>query len=610
MLENEDTVDDLNRIAASAFTKLGCTQAAPFVYRWDRFGVLSDTTTFFTRDKLAVYRGIPASMRDAIADHARGFLDAESGSGEHAKAVWVLAHLGDDLLVDHLSDRLSINGVLSGYENHALMALGSDSAAGLFARSIEAVAERLDETVEDGSDDEKNRLWYSIIPLFDDDRYLTTPALESSLRKLIEAGATGAGRIATEIALRLGIATLVFTIFNARPDAWFGMQLFQVRVRSPITPDAWIDWWRSARTIEIKRALLAAAPRHPSADVEEVLVDCLGQSELRGAAASVLAEYGSIRAGRSLRDLLTAQGFDLSPRDQATVIRALGDLGDRESTPCLRALVASDGGTEMVREAAVSLGLIGGCEAETTLLGLLGIDEHKESAIEELIAQGSPSAMEAVLAEARSRPDGISWLSKRVRNAFFSRGHKAGEYFTHLDTSGLVRFLEERYETTPPEEKWDVFHIIERFDSAGIRCFLRNRLALRGSAEDAIVREDDGLRMSWLCSSELANRRDETAIPYILDDPSRQPEGTVADKEHELRRFSARAVASEVSRRLDIGDEATDVPGLLYLLGRFGDQENIGQIDRYQHDDDDSVSAAACEAFLRLTDPALLPDGW
>jgi len=83
------------------------------------------------------------TLKAALGDHAARRLVASSGQQEHGRAVCVLAYLGDDRLARHLKERLNENGSLMEYENHALIALGTQQAGEVFYESAKQAADEL-----------------------------------------------------------------------------------------------------------------------------------------------------------------------------------------------------------------------------------------------------------------------------------------------------------------------------------------------------------------------------------------------------------------------------------------------------------------------------------
>ncbi|MCO6457037.1 MAG: hypothetical protein J5I93_17205 [Pirellulaceae bacterium] len=176
----------LNSLGATAFIKLSYAPETAFVYRWEWFGVRRGNDTYFYRELLASIRAATPEFRLALADRAVQQLVNATGTRDHAKAVTVLAYLGDPRLVDHLATRLTENGVLAYYENHALIALGSDAAGALFASSVKAVGGRLAPLPNDGANhDARDKVIGLVHFTVYDIRYLLTPAFEPHVQRLI-----------------------------------------------------------------------------------------------------------------------------------------------------------------------------------------------------------------------------------------------------------------------------------------------------------------------------------------------------------------------------------------------------------------------------------------
>ena len=198
-------------LGATAFTKLGHAPAASFVYRWERFGVSSGNDTYYFKELLGTIRGSSPEFRLALADEAIQHILSPSGSKEHAKAVTALAYLGDARLVEYLEARLAQNGLLQGYESHALIALGTDEAGALFARAVIAVGVRLSGIPNDHANNlARHRIIGSVHHTKYDIRYLMTPAFEPHLKRLIESDVSDVSWIASDLAKRGLVSQLLY----------------------------------------------------------------------------------------------------------------------------------------------------------------------------------------------------------------------------------------------------------------------------------------------------------------------------------------------------------------------------------------------------------------
>jgi hypothetical protein len=285
----------IKAIGANALVKLGHPAAAEFVYLWERLGVRRNETYYFP-EELILLRHAKLEFRKALAQQARQHLNSVSGNLEHVRAVYVLACLGDESLVGHLAGRLATNGALRRYENHALVAIGTDSAGSLFAQSVMVTGEKLAKIPDDAAHNEaRHALMYPVHLLTYDIRYLMTPAFEPYLLSLINHDDPHVSWIASSLA-KTGAVTSLFlqtAIASARTDALYSPHDAE---RSMVMPELWLAWWQSASDPSVRKTLLGIAPLVPSAELEDALLECLEVKELRGQAARLLGSYGAVRA--------------------------------------------------------------------------------------------------------------------------------------------------------------------------------------------------------------------------------------------------------------------------------------------------------------------------
>ena len=599
-------------IGARAFAKLGYTAAAEFVYRWGRLGVFQGNDTYYFREQLALLRHAKPQFRQVLAEQAGRYLDSPSGDPKHVRAVYVLANLGDECLVEHLGGRLSENGALRHYENHALIALGTDGAGSVFARSVLAVGEKLAKLSNDSANNNaRNDLIWPVHLLSADVRYLITPALEPHLLSLIENSNPDVSRIASHLVKTGAVVSLFLDTAFVSARRHNGSDFPHHGERSIVTPELWLAWWRKVTDPSVQKTLLEIAPRCPSVELEEALLQCLDTTELRGQAAKLLGEYGAVRAAPRLRQILSQTAGADALWDQMAAAHALGDLRDNTAVPLLKAMISAYPKSTAAIFAAASLGVIGTPEAEKALSELLVDGVAEDHIVPALIACGSASATGIVVARAKTRPDGPGWLCSQAGRLSWTRGWTRGRYHTHINMADVVAYLDATDCPRSPEKNWALVRAFEKIDSPDIRYLLRKWAKRRGTPADAVVRKKDTLRMSYLCVRELTDRGDESAIPYVLDAWADRNDKTyvqlVAD---DLRHFPSRAVAEEVRERLAAAVDNSQVTRMLSLLGRFGDASDGERVRPFLDHLDDLVANVACESLLRLTDPLLVPEEW
>jgi hypothetical protein len=601
-------------LGAMAFSKLGYVPAAQFVYRWQWFGLRSNNETYYFKELLGIYRGASVDFRSALAEQAFQQLSYPSGTQEHAKAVSVLAYLGDGRLVAHLETRLVENGLLGNYENHALIALGSDPAGALLGRSVMAVGEKLIGLPDDQAN---HHARWRIIDLVhfttSDIRYLLTPAFEPHLRRLIEDGSRDVSWIASDLAKRGLVASLLYPAAVAASRR----NRTEPEYRNPrvsVTTDVWLVWWKQSSDLRVRRRLLSLLPLYPSPEVEEILIECLDSPDLRSSAARELGAYGIVRSAARLRGILAADATVGGKWSKSEAARALGDLRDEAAVPLLEKTAAEHLHDWVDQQAITSLGLIGNSAAECALERLLRCgngQEFEDMVLEALLLCGSSSAVATVVSRAKSREDGPQWLCKRLSEIAGTRGWRRGEYYTHIHTDELVDYLASNYLMVSPEQVWKVGHAFRQIDSPAVRGFLRKLAGLRGSAEDSLDQENGRRRLSDICFDGLRDRGDESAIEYTLDERRDNDDHVyILVTADFLRPFPATAVAERLRLRLAAATTASEIVRMLALLGHFGEVVDAELARSFQDDPDDLVANVACETMLRLSDPMLVPEHW
>ena len=505
----------LNAVGATAFAKLAHPAAAEFVYQWEWFNV-----GHYFPEKLSLFRAATPEFRQTLAGHAVTHLISASGTLEHARAVCVLAYLGDERLVGHLCERIAANGLLEDYENHALVALGTDAAGALFVQSVRSVGDRVATIPDNAANNEQRyRLTSAVDVLSADVRYLVTPVFQKHILQLIDDNNPTASWVGSALAKRARSALLLRAVAAATAKhAWWDDPTDRHGVRSVVTPDLWLDWWRTATETPVRKELLRLVPLYPTASVEEVLLDCLDEPEMRGEAARRLGEYGAVRSAPQLRRILEGETGNDGQWDKVPVADAIGYLRDQAALPLLRSLAAAYPNSQLASASVTSLGFIGTPKAEAALNDLLGGEANADQIVQGLILCGSRSAVAISIAKAKQRPDGPQWLCERLRGFAWRRGWRRGEYYTHIHTTELVEYLDATYQPRSPKQNWNLVHSLRQIDSAEMRGLLRKWAERRATPAGPLDGESDQLQMSKLCYRELVERGDEAAIRYVLDD--------------------------------------------------------------------------------------------
>jgi hypothetical protein len=592
----------LRVMGAEALARLGCVEAVPFVYGYPWFGMAD---AYYFQHDLRWVRGACPTFRAALGDYAFARVDAASGTAEHVRAVTVLAHVGDGRLVAHLEGRLAANGSLEPYENHSLIAVGSEQAARVFAASVRTAAAALSHLGYEDGGRARLHVHMSVSPNSADLRYLLTPPFEAELEQLIGEADTEVAGIAiglgkTTRSLRLLHRTLL--ALAERPGL---RSLSTDRVADVVDPPTWMTWWGAAGSDAIRGMLLKAMSPVPSVEIEQVLIDCLDRPQFRWDAASHLGRMGSQRAAGPLRRLLEE---GLRGWEAFEVARAIGELADPEAVSILAQMATEDHDADL-SIIATSLGAIGTAEAERALVRLLDAGVEADWPVGGLFLHGSRSAVARVVAEAGKEGRGPHWLARMMQHAFFWRGHTVGRYYTHIHDDELIAFLEANEQAFQGKEKWDLIHAVEQVDSENVRRLLRLLASRSGKPEDAVVREKDGLRASALAYWELLYRGDSVAVGHFVG------EAISTDRRRAwVARQLGRLPQDEVANHLRLahgrpsGDE--ERAAIVRLVGFFGLPGDADLIRPFVDSGDDRLANAAYEALCRLTDPLLVPSRW
>ncbi len=589
---------------ASAFVILSHAPAAEFVYSWERFGRSTRQGSYYFKELLAAIRAASTEFRIALANQAISHLQSPSGTQEHAEAVVVLAYLGNGLLVEHLSTRLAENGLLHCYENHALIAVGSEAAGNLFVQSVLAVGERLATLPNDEANhDARSELIRLCHVVSFDVRYLLTRDFEPHLQSLIEDTNQAVSWIASDLAKLGQVSSLLYPVAIAAAKRKRWLESNRSEYRSCVLSDMWLSCWRDSKDTSVRHELLKLLPLYPNAEIEQELLECLDETDLRGSVIRVLGEYGSIRSTLRLRDIL-AEDFSDNDWIKAEAAHVLGDLRDNAAVSILEKVAAEHSDEWVVRQSVWSLGLVGSQEAEQSLRRLLNLrkgEEFEDIVLEALLFSGSRSAVAEVVNRARQRLDGAKWLCERLNHLSWIRGKRSGEFYTHIQTAELVDYFESHSEAVASERDCGVEKAFGQIDSPEVRELLRKWASLHGTTEDPRLQENGQWRMSDVCYWELQERGDTSAIGYILEYRSDESDNLyVLVAADNLRPFPSSAVAEQLRFRLSKASTTSETLRMLALLGRFGDPSDSELASRFMDHADDQVANVACDTHSTL----------
>jgi hypothetical protein len=465
------------------------------------------------------------------------------------------------------------------------------------------------------NNDARNKLIDPIhFPIYDV-RYLLTLHFEPFLSRLLSNADVDVAWIASDLAKRSVIPTLLHTVAAARARHSFPRDIRSEPLQTRVAPKDWLHWWHQATNdLSLQQELLSWLPAIPSAEVEEVLLNCLESQNLRGTAARRLGEYGSIRSAGHLRNIL-AEGIE--PHDswaKAQAARALGELRDEAAIALLEKTVREHTHVLVLDEAISSLGLIGTHEAECALARLLSAAGHvhiENLLCEALLFCGSMHAVATLVQHANDRPDGQTWLCERLHRLMWFQGWHRGEFYTHIHTAQLVQYLTTAGGNWTARQNSSLARAFNQIDGTEIRSLLRRWTGLRGSPDDLPVREEGDRRISDVAFEQLRERGDESAISFTLDQHGDKDDRLyIALTTSRLQHFSPDVIAERLRERLRTATTNSEIVRTLSLLGRCGRPGDAQLTRKFQDHSNDLVANVACETTLRLSDPLLIPDHW
>jgi hypothetical protein len=600
----------LQSVGALAVARAGVVDAADVTYSsW----LFRRAEPYYFPDILHTLRNANADLKNAIASLAENDLSAEHRSKQHIRAISVLAHLGHSRVVDHLAEAFAAGRELAEYENRALIAVGTEDAARLFAKSAAAAAAKMVTLGWDDGGSSRSALYHTVATVQADIPHLLTAPFEQLLRAWLAATPGGAAETSIPQELRFMAVGLARTSRSRKLARLYVLAKDSDRdlyepVLDWIDPREWLQWWRESTEERQRAALVRSLPGVPTPAVEAALVEALPHRSLGWQAARYLGDNGTGLAKAGLRKVVAS----IDPKDQfpsEEAIKALGKLRDPEAVQLLSDVARAC--EAHVRDTALaSLGLIGTEAAETALVALLDDEERVGPVAGALVIHGSRTAVRAAVDLSKSNPArGPRWLVRATNDVISGWGWRRGEYFSHIhDDFGT--YLLESDPLFQEADNWEYFELLERVDGPSIRAVLRQLAQRRGSEGDAVLRDQDGLRASRLAYDELYERGDLWALPELVGICVGTDESFGRYMAENLLRFPRHEVAQAVRRELEKSPTPTKRAELDRLLGFFGEADDLESLRLDSESADDTLANAADEALLRLQDPLRMPDNW
>lgn len=601
----------LQGIAAIAIARAGAAEAADVTYQSRLF---RSSEPYYFPDILHVLRSANVDVKEAIARFAEIDLSADQRSKQHVRAVQLLAHLGHPRVVEHLESAFDAGRELAEYENRALIVVGTETAARLFARSAEAAAVKITTLGWENGGRARSSMFDSIATVKSDIPHLLTLPFEERLEKWLSPMSDEPPDGSSSAELRSMAMVLARTSRSRKLAHHYVLakdlhdRHFYEPVLDWLDPRDWLKWWQQGSSEREKSALVRSLPGVPTPAVEAALVDALRHRKLTWQAARYLGDNGTGLAKTGLREIVA----NIDPGDpfaSTEAIRALGKLRDPDAVQALSHVARTC--KPHVRDTALaSLGLIGTRQSEAALVALLDDAERVAPVSGALVLHGSDSAVRAAMDLSKAdSARGSRWLIRAINEVISGWGWRRGEYFSHIhDDFGA--YLLENDPQFDGSDNWEYFRLLDRVDTPSIRAVLRLLAQREGSSSDAVLRAEDGLRASRLAYDELFERGDLWALPQLIkvcvagDGPFGR---YMAEK---LLRFPHHDVRAAVRQELDKSPLLSIHVELDRLLGFFGGPTDFDSLRVDSKSHDDALANAADEALLRLEDPLRLPDNW
>jgi HEAT repeat protein len=614
LLPADTCPEHLRYIGALAAARGGIVKAAELTYRSPIF---RRSDNYYFADIVHVLRNSSNDFQDALISLADGALKRESGSEEHIRAVYVLGYLGSHRVVEHLQARLEAAGELRDYENHALIAVGTEAAAELFERAANAAARRMQRLGWEDGGLARSKLSHSVCPISADLRHLLAPAFETCIGKWLALTANAENEGALSRELRLMAISLARESRSRTLAKLYVVAKEQCKNIGPfepvlewLDPRDWSEWWDECQDENARRALVNSLPGVPTPTVEAALITALRDRRVAWRAARYLGDCGSLNAKPALRELAVREVVDeLEEFTSIEAVRTLGKLGDEDAIGLLTRLAEAPS-KPLMQAALASLALIGTPGSEEALQRLSSNDDLVEFVAGALVIHGSQSAVNGAIALCTANSDrGSKWLVKSVNEILSGWGWERGKYFTHIHED-FGTFLQQQEPRFDGAEKWEYFRFLERFDGESIRVLLRELAGRSGTEGDDILHESDGLRASRLAYNELFERGDPWALTELLRQRIDEHAPFARVRAKELLRYPREIVADAIRRVRTATEGLAGRAELDRLLGFFGGTTDRDSLRRDSESPNDVLANAADEAHLRITDPLRLPSNW
>lgn len=588
-------------LISHAAISLGIVELIPLVFKRRWF----TSENFYVDLRPEIMRSTK-EFRESLAEYSLRFISTEEHSGDYQRALMILSYLNDDRAVykikDNTKDRFPYY-----YESLCLLAIGSPEAVDLYS----SLVDRYLEAKQSGlNKDKAQKLWHAVIPNADIAN-LVTPETEHFVCAQIDSkdpqrqliGRFLAKWIGTEKLLLQKVKRLSIDGYITIPDNDLGKK---------IGVENWVNLWESSKTKDEKKDLIQIASDLKNSQVEDILIQCLGDPELAGQGAQSLGKMGSQRACPGIRQLLLNlihSGNDKDWKCQVAFI-ALARLRDPSSVPIMVKYLESENKVEKYLS-IVGLAGIDTEEVEQALMGLKNIPD--ELLVRGLLHYGTNKCVCKAIEIAKQKEKGELWLAEHCKYSMHGvHGRSMRQYRGDIDIEPFLNYI---LGNEPDTKVYDYLRsLLNEIDTPSVRKLYRQWFDLKDSDKDIILDSPKDTKLSEIAFRALADRGDDHVLNDLLE---REVERY---KKYQISEFMIDNIAlferEKVQQTLHIKyeDENNDERSRRYILdliGHLGDvNSDIRFLSRIIDEETGIFANAAYEAKLRLTDPLRLAENW
>lgn len=588
----------IHSIISSAAISHGIVELIPIVFK----------TWWFTRENFFVdirpeLIGTTQKFRDELSNYCLKFISKEQNLDNYQRALMILSYLNDERAVDTINKRTE-NEIPFYFESLCLLAVGTLKAIKVYSRLLDRY---IVEKEKESDEEKKRKLWYSFVPHARTGN-LITDELEVFVSDLIVSNDLDKEHIGCFIAEWLGSEKLlIHMIANWNNESTISLSL--TNFRGKIGAESWINLWEKTTEIKVKKALISIAGNLQNIKVEEILIECLDNTELAGNAVQSLRSIGSQRSCPAIRKVLFKDYDGDSNWVNEVAFSSLAALRDPASVHDMVKFLESDIKVSKYN-GAIGLASIGTEEAENALLELK--NQPDEFLVRGLVHFGSSKCINKAIEIAKQKVNGKAWLAEHCRYGMWGiHGRMRRQYRTDIEIEPFLDFV---LENEPHIKIYDYLRsLLNDIDRPAVRKLFSHWYNLKDSDEDITLDSPNETKLSEIAFHELVERGDDHVLSDFIEmELERYKEYRISDFMIEELTFFEQEKVQQTLRKM-YQDENSDEKSRRYILdliGHLGDKSDVSSLNKIINEETGIVANAAYEAKLRLTDPIRLAENW